>query len=379
MSDQLSAPNTKVNTKLSAEDAYEKAMEHLKADELAVQYRYRSSNLRTAAEFFELAGDYQDASQHAALCREMAEKAEEEGKADVCRAVREREKIAKKDDEWASMQKDLEKLGDYPAAKEELKKVLQVRRKKARKSKVIRSIVLAVIILAAAGIPVGIHNGFFKYMMGWIYSKADMYSMAEAAYRKAHGFADSGEKLKAERLRHLDAAEVGDDVPYGDYTWKILSREDGKIVMIASALKEDSDFYGQPFNKDDADVTWEDSTLRSWLNGEIYEDGFADYEKEHMLLQTAEESGNQEYGTKYESAGGDYLTILSAEETDGYKDEIGSLSGTWWLRTPGNAEDTAAVMSADHTVLYYGYPVDYTELYVRPVITIEDGWMEEEE
>ena len=207
MSDQLSAPNTKVNTKLSAEDAYEKAMEHLKADELAVQYRYRSSNLRTAAEFFELAGDYQDASQHAALCREMAEKAEEEGKADVCRAVREREKIAKKDDEWASMQKDLEKLGDYPAAKEELKKVLQVRRKKARKSKVIRSIVLAVIILAAAGIPAGIHNGFFKYMMGWIYSKADMYSMAEAAYRKAHGFADSGEKLKAERLRHLDAAE----------------------------------------------------------------------------------------------------------------------------------------------------------------------------
>ena len=42
----------------------------------------------------------------------------------------------------------------------------------------------------------------------------------------------------------------------------------------------------------------------------------------------------------------------------------------WWLRTPGKAADSAAFVSADGTVMRYGYTADSMDIAVRPAVWV---------
>ena len=121
----------------------------------------------------------------------------------------------------------------------------------------------------------------------------------------------------------LSTANVGDVVTLGKYEqdedtpgledikWKILSKENGRALLISESAIE-----VMPYNTTATDVTWADCSLRTWLNETFYPNAFSDKEKNH--IPQVKTQYNLEYGT---SGGGeidDYVFCLSLEELETY-------------------------------------------------------------
>lgn len=85
------------------------------------------------------------------------------------------------------------------------------------------------------------------------------------------------------------SVEAGEHMNFGSYQgeeieWRVLDVKDGNVLLLSE--------YGldvKPYNEEALpDISWEDCTLRQWLNGEFYEKAFTDEEKEKIILSTSE-------------------------------------------------------------------------------------------
>ncbi len=112
----------------------------------------------------------------------------------------------------------------------------------------------------------------------------------------------------------------------------------------------------QPFDEQEAGVSWADCSLRAWLNDSFYNSAFDMVEKEVVLLKKVDNSAKQSYAEKGSKDTKDRLFLLSEREADSYfsgnsslqchatlyavekkygergTNGMGSL-GVWWLRT----------------------------------------------
>ncbi|MBO4510775.1 MAG: hypothetical protein J5718_05465 [Lachnospiraceae bacterium] len=160
-------------------------------------------------------------------------------------------------------------------------------------------------------------------------------------------------------------------------------------------------------NWDNVNVTWEDSTLRTWLNNDFYNSAFGDEEKKLVAKQTLENKDNS-YGNCTGKGGNsteDYVFIFSNEEivnTDygydynnenadenrrctctEYAKAHGGKNFSWnsklccfyWLRSPGFTNKDATYVSDHGYVGMNGVHVSKYEYdndcCVRPVIVLE--------
>lgn len=207
--------------------------------------------------------------------------------------------------------------------------------------------------------------------------------------------------------------KVGDTVKFGAYPqtasgeskpieWTVLDKdEDGYYVLISN--------YGldaKPYNEEFVDITWEDCTLRAWLNGEFYETAFTSGEKSKIKTTKVVNSDNFAYGTSGGNDTQDKVYLLSLDEITRYygiaqdnydkiHDELfckpteyaianGALTyvfggneeyakydgnGWWWLRSPGDSQDDASFVRCDGLV-DYGNCVDNGNLIVHPVVRV---------
>lgn len=103
----------------------------------------------------------------------------------------------------------------------------------------------------------------------------------------------------------LDKAKVGDVVVLGTYDkdnnaengeepllWKVMAEEDGRLLLAT--------YYGiecLQYNHYPMDITWEECTLRSWLNDEFYNNHFTNEERSKILLSHLENHDNYRWGT----------------------------------------------------------------------------------
>lgn len=170
----------------------------------------------------------------------------------------------------------------------------------------------------------------------------------------------------------VNKAQVGDVVQFGDDQWRVLAKEGGKALLITE------DAIGtRAYNKECADVTWENCTLRSYLNDEFY-NGFDDNQKRAIAETKNSISDNPEYGTPGGGETTDKVFCLSIEEADEYfssdDDRVARCNGDacpWWLRSPGSgAEYVAYVYDGGH-VDTYGFYVDNAYRGVRPAVWVD--------
>ncbi len=106
--------------------------------------------------------------------------------------------------------------------------------------------------------------------------------------------------------------------------WRVLDIQDGKALLLADRMPD-----CVPFNIADEDVRWEDSTLRSWLNGygadsngqgiDYTDVGFIDRaftaeERGAIVPTLCENPDNRDYGTDCGGDTADCLFILSNGE-----------------------------------------------------------------
>lgn len=177
--------------------------------------------------------------------------------------------------------------------------------------------------------------------------------------------------------------------------WQILERKDNKVLLI-SKFGLDS----MPFDIKFKDVTWEESSMRKWLNSDvtspIRDPGFLNQafnttEKEQIEISLVKfdeisSSSNLKYEHSYSN---DKVFLLDVSEVENYfpsnqdratkPTDYAKRKGAWasnhnghncwyWLRSPGERPKTAVDIDYDGSIELSGMDVNSNFGAVRPAI-----------
>lgn len=183
---------------------------------------------------------------------------------------------------------------------------------------------------------------------------------------------------------YISSVQVGNTLEFGTYEqdgdisngaeaiqWKAISVEEGKVTLLSEYNLE-----CKKYNDVWENISWEDCSLRTWLNNDFYNNAFSISEKKAIV---AHPDTN------------DLVSILSADEwrscgtlgisggTPNTEYAIGqgvfndSGTGWSWLRDEGIDKDHAQEIDCTGSVNTYGSFVDCDNDGVRPVIIISGG------
>lgn len=96
---------------------------------------------------------------------------------------------------------------------------------------------------------------------------------------------------------------------YEPVRWRILNIKGSKALLLADKALECN-----RFNSDATDVFWESSSLREWLNTDVYGCLFSETEKKSVMLTDVVNAANYYFGTYCGKDTKDYLFLLSESE-----------------------------------------------------------------
>lgn len=212
------------------------------------------------------------------------------------------------------------------------------------------------------------------------------------------------EKYGKEWADTVKNASVGDTITFGAYEqdnntsngkeaieWTVLDK-DGMSLLLISKQALDC----QQYNTSYTDVTWESCSLRKWMNGTFLNKAFNAEEQAQIQNTTVSADKNPEYNTNPGNATTDKVFLLSINEvekyfnsdearkcaptayakaqgaytSDIYKTASGAATCWWWLRSPGDSQSCAALVSHDGSVYYLGLSVSIDNVAVRPALWI---------
>ena len=211
------------------------------------------------------------------------------------------------------------------------------------------------------------------------------------------------------QIADASAAEPGGHVTFGVYKqddgrpkpveWRVLAKEDGRILVISE--------YGLEARRVE-EGPWAACGMRSWLNGEFLNTAFNDADRELIPEVTVKTENSARYGTEGGADTQDRVFLLSASEAEtllpsngarrcvptayavskraavkdaprvviGYRNggsksvDIGTRTCLWFLRSPGYDPGRNAAVSYDGGIDAYGeYKLDYYTV-IRPALWI---------
>ena len=140
---------------------------------------------------------------------------------------------------------------------------------------------------------------------------------------------DTDDPYAAETAGFLEAiaeAEVGDIVYFGAYEqdgntyngseyiqWYVVDKKGGKATLLSVYCLE-----GKAYHEYDEAVTWEDCTLREWLNDDFYNAAFVSSEMDAIASVTLENTGHPLFGGESSNSTTDKVYLLSLEDFETY-------------------------------------------------------------
>ena len=160
------------------------------------------------------------------------------------------------------------------------------------------------------------------------------------------------------------AKNVGDVVTFGSYSWYIIGKSDDGVTLLMQ-----NNLMNKAYNDSNTNITWENSTLRTYLNGEFY-NSFSDDDKAKITVTHNENPNNPGNSTSGGNETNDYIYLLSIDEANALSDTIRANGSWWWLRSPGDDSIYAAFVYADGNVATDGNRVA-REHGVRPVLNLK--------
>ncbi|MEV5845474.1 DUF6273 domain-containing protein [Streptomyces sp. NPDC051985] len=169
-------------------------------------------------------------------------------------------------------------------------------------------------------------------------------------------------------------------VSFGGRDWIVLAKKDDRQLIVA---KDDltAAAYNSAYNPTTGQAlytTWENSELRSYLNGTFY-DTFSADDQSKIISTRIGNTPNTDYKTLAGSDTTDNIFVLSQQEYETYIGTDQSLVSTlnsdgsnwWWLRTPGVDQRYAAFANSAGFVASYGRLVTNPLGGVRPAMWIK--------
>lgn len=243
-----------------------------------------------------------------------------------------------------------------------------------------------------------------SYLRAKSYITNKKYAKAAEILRQLGDYKDSKELLEPYRYHGLDA---GDTIVFGSYeqdgnsvngkedlSWTVASADDRRMLIICDSVIE-----CMPYGKDICN--WANSSLRSFLNGDFYEEAFTAEEKSFISKEATKTAANPEYGSGIDGICTDYVIIPDIDQirtlagkapdkksapptpyakskglheysktvkVDG--EELIRYGAWFWLRNAGFTSAQAAVCYSDGDVSLGGQSVGVS-LGVRPAIYID--------
>ena len=205
------------------------------------------------------------------------------------------------------------------------------------------------------------------------------------------------EKQQLDEVETMKVSEVGDVVTFGKYeqdnnlendqedlTWIVTKIEDDKVHLISEQIID-----AKPFHQDFEEITWEDSTIRTWLNSEFKSEAFTEGEQLYLIEQEVE---NNDYELENKITDGgkntkDSVFLLDTEEVDSLPKEIIPAKATefakangcftdfskgfWWTRSVGSSNKHFLPVNITGSTVSSGTNVNYASFGIRPSIVID--------
>lgn len=173
-----------------------------------------------------------------------------------------------------------------------------------------------------------------------------------------------------------------------DIEWIVLAKDIDKMLVIS-----DKAIDCKPYHSSYGNTTWEECSLRRWLNDTFVNEAFTTEEQEKILTTNVTADANPDYDTDPGNDTEDKVFLLSIEEVNRYFNNDSErqcvpteyakangaftykIDGTtncfWWLRSQGGySNKSASVVNSDGTVSKYCNAVDDNRDCVRPAMWI---------
>lgn len=197
-----------------------------------------------------------------------------------------------------------------------------------------------------------------------------------------------------------DSIKVGDIVEFGDYQqdpdktekesiqWRVFDI-DGNNALLVSEYGLDA----KPYNSENTDVTWENCTLRAWLNDYFFDNAFTLEERSEIQTTTVANDDNPDNGTPGGNSTQDKVFLLSIGEAEKYSNSSYSVHlkptkyaveqgatalqfgedvcSFWLLRSPGYHSNYAAYVYDEFLIAAEGHEVTREFFAIRPVIWVD--------
>ena len=162
----------------------------------------------------------------------------------------------------------------------------------------------------------------------------------------------------------ISDSQIGDVVAFGRYTWYVTDKKDGICTLLCQGTVAE-----MPYNDSKTDITWENCSLREWLNEDFYNSRFSDGEKAsivttHNTFTDTDSSYDMDCGNDTD----DRVYLFSNSESDAISDDIRECGINWWLRSPGQKQNRAVYILGRSANLM-GNEVNYS-FGVRPAIRV---------
>ena len=285
----------------------------------------------------------------------------------------------------------------------------------------------------------GLTKGKYTFIVAAYQLDPYGYADRNIIYGKEKTIKIKAAKAKEKKKTYYDfsKANVGDIIEFGSYEqddnmkngkeaieWIVLSKDEDQMLVVSKYALD-----SLPYNKEKwTSTSWENSTLRKWLNEDFYKTAFSEDEKKMIKNTNLTNAPNTEYGTLGGNDTQDKVFLLSLDDINNvkygfcsdyyeldvvrrctptvyaavqgtyvyvtddetYKAKDGGNTCCWWLRTPGfydcdacyvngcgNVNDAGDFVGDDEGYLvggFYiygrGYCVGRDDLAIRPALYI---------
>ena len=226
------------------------------------------------------------------------------------------------------------------------------------------------------------------------------YDEAYTIYLTISEYKNVSEILKTDKHLLRVKFKAGNSITLGNYPqtkagndntpieWLVLE-SDGETALLISRYALDC----KPYNEEFEDTTWEQCTLRGWLNSEFFNKAFSTEEKQYILQSNVSADKNPKYSTNPGNATKDNVFLLSIVEANKYfkSDDARKCAPTdyaiqqgaytharykvegrracwWWLRSPGLNSSYTAFVYPDGSI--YLNCVSLGNFAVRPCVRV---------
>ena len=331
----------------------------------------------SAAELFEKVGNYKDSIGRVEECRKKAQE------------CREREEERRREEERIRKEATLH--------------AERLRKQKNKKTAVMTSIValtVAIIAIAAFFVNNKIIQPSLKYKEAESLLAEGNYTDAYLVLNKLRGYKDVDEILGVNDSKYVEGSTIilgnyeQDNNPSNgeeDIEWNVLARVGDKALLLSKYALD-----VQPYNKKLEDITWEECSLREWLNNDFLNTAFTDNEKaaiEMTVVDNSQVQGNSHYISSGNNTQ-DKIFLLSYREAieEYFSDDESRIctctayarskqswtndegNGSWWLRSSGSKLDLAVTIDLDGSY-YEHYVTFYDDTCIRPAlwVNLESG------